>query len=380
LVNLYEEFKESCKEICKEFSINPKNIKFEERLETPHVGVDYEARMKNHSLEITFHVRTDSESDDPTDGKISGSLTVKDSDTSFPRTFKQSLGSSNLSYWVKHLVYDYNIENNPVYFKKLFRGRDIKVYGFPGYSELTNSEFIIFMTGLTKLSIIHEEKVTAYRFRHRTDDNHFFYSYAIYVPDRSWVFFPFAAGGGGGGGQMDFEFFEKIFNKRRKYGTERRYFDAEYKKLEEFLLENELKFSHSVAEPDIPFPMVDQKISRVCKESFLNGEYSDSIFKATIVLEKEIKRKSGIKDKIGVSLVETVFNKNKPILEIVQGSEREYEDEREGFKFILKGAFLGIKNPGSHSFPEIENTLLASEYISFIDLLLQRIRDSKKVS
>lgn len=376
--NLYNDFKEACKELCRDFSINPKNIKFEKPIATPFVGVDYEAKMSNDSLEITFHLRTDSKSSDPTDGERSGSLTVKDSDSAHSKNISRSF-NHNLQYSVNHLTYDYNIENNPINFKKMFRDMIIKVYGFPGYSEPGNSEFIIFMTGITSLSTKNELEVIAYRFRHRTEDEHFFYSYAIFIPEQFWVFFPDSAGGGGGSGETDLNYFEKILNKHRKYGTQRKFFDVEYKKLEAFLLEKELGFTHSITNPDIPFPLCNNIITKSSKKLFLDEHYAEAIFEATKVLEKEIKRKSGIKDKIGGRLIDNVFDKNNLVLDLVNGSEREHDDERDGLKLILRGIFLGIKNPGSHSLPKIDNPLVASQYISLIALMFDKIKNSKKI-
>lgn len=126
----------------------------------------------------------------------------------------------------------------------------------------------------------------------------------------------------------------------------------------------------------IEFPKLHEKITAVSEKLFLDKHYSQSIFEAIKVLEKEIKKKSGIKNKFGVDLVNHVFNKDNSILMIVKGKEQEQIDEREGFRFLYMGAFLGIKNPKSHSNPSLDNAMKAIEYLSFISLLLRKLDES----
>lgn len=378
---LYEQFEDACKTLCDEFRIPFKFLKILYRYETPRTGVDYRAEVQTNDVNIIFHVNTHTDHNDPTSGDIFASLSINDSEISKPHPIDENLGPAvilygNLRHWIKSAVYRYNIKNHPVNLESLFRGIHIKIYGFPDYSEPANTEFEIFISGLTSL---YKRKITAYRFRHMDDNNSFSYSYSIFVPDSLLVVFPKSGGGGGGGGQMDFEFFEEQLTKQRKYGFERKFMDVTYAELEKFLLEKELKFEHSVSKKTVEFPTVSREISSVCKELFEDGHYYEAIFQATIVLEKTLKEKSGVKDKIGVRLVEIVFDKNNPILELVSGSEKEHEDERDGFQFILKGVFLGIKNPGSHSLPKIDNVLVVSQYLSFIDLLLDKIKNARKI-
>ena len=86
--------------------------------------------------------------------------------------------------------------------------------------------------------------------------------------------------------------------------------------------------------------------------------------------------KSKIKDKVGVDLVNHAFNKVHPIIKIVEGEESEQKDEREGFRFLYMGAFLGIKNPKSHSIQNLDDPDKALEYLSFLSLLMKRLDES----
>jgi uncharacterized protein (TIGR02391 family) len=118
------------------------------------------------------------------------------------------------------------------------------------------------------------------------------------------------------------------------------------------------------------------KIINVSQKLFHDRHYSQAIFEAVKVLEKEIKTKSKIRDEIGVSLANHVFNKDHPIIKIVEGDDPEQVDEREGFRFLYMGAFLGIKNPKSHSIQHLKDPEKAKEYLSFLSLLMKRLDES----
>ena len=120
------------------------------------------------------------------------------------------------------------------------------------------------------------------------------------------------------------------------------------------------------------------KIVKVSEKLFHDGYYSQAIFEAVKVLEKEIKTRSGIRDKSGVPLVNHVFNEKRPILKIVEGDDQEHVDEREGFRFLYMGTFQGIKNPKSHSTQHLKDSTKALEYLAFLSLLMKRLDESKK--
>jgi len=377
---LYDQFQDACKKICKEFSINPKNIKLRDRMETVGIGVDYIAEISNKDLELSFHIRTVSKKGDPADGEVKAFLYINYKDARPTYDDHEDLGYnvvrySNLSHWAQCAAYRHNVKHVTVNLKNMFGDKTIRVYGYPHASEPANTEFIILISGISKRLAIVEEKLVVYRFRHLSKDSHFSYSYAFWAPENLWIFFPFAAGGGGGGGQDDFEYFEKHINKKRKYGTDRKYFDIDYSELEKFLLSKELNFrSSSVFGDNTPFPEISHILEENCKERFLNKHYSDAVFTATKILEREIIKISKTQKLFGVPLVNKVFDEKNPMIDISPGSEEENVKEREGFKLFLKGVFLGIKNIGSHSLPTLDEPLIASQYLTFIDLLISKIQ------
>ena len=118
------------------------------------------------------------------------------------------------------------------------------------------------------------------------------------------------------------------------------------------------------------------KIVAGCKFLFRDKHYSQAIFESVKIIEKEIKLKTNIADKIGVSLATHVFHTDHPLIKIVEGEEIEHKDEREGFRFLFMGTFLGIKNPKSHSLPKLDDSAKALEYLCFLSLLMKKLDES----
>jgi len=145
--------------------------------------------------------------------------------------------------------------------------------------------------------------------------------------------------------------------------------------LEAFLEEIEEK--GPIQESKFPSELkLHPKIKEASEKLFQNKHYSQAIFEAIKTLEKEIKTKSRVRNKIGVDLVNHVFQKEHPIIAIIEGEEQEHVDEREGFRFLYMGAFLGIKNLKSHSIQDLDDPFKTVEYLSFISLLMKRLDES----
>lgn len=166
-------------------------------------------------------------------------------------------------------------------------------------------------------------------------------------------------------GTPDREFQRRHLERLERYGG---YLNAFLEELQEEDPVQESKFPKELK--------LHPKIVSASEKLFCDRHYSQAIFEAAKVLEKEIKTKSGIKDKFGVNLVNHVFNKEHPIIRIVEGGESEQIDEREGFRFLYMGAFLGIKDPKSHSLPHLEDSGKALEYLPFLSLLMKRLDEA----
>ncbi len=168
-------------------------------------------------------------------------------------------------------------------------------------------------------------------------------------------------------GTPDDEFQRRHLERLERYGG---YLNAFLEELQEDEPVEESKFPKELK--------LHRKIVTASEKLFRNRHYSQAIFEAVKVLEKEIKTKSGIRNKSGVDLVNHAFKKEHPIIKIVEGEEPENIDEREGFRFLYMGAFSGIKNPKSHSIQNLEDPAKALEYISFLSLLMKRLDESSR--
>ena len=81
------------------------------------------------------------------------------------------------------------------------------------------------------------------------------------------------------------------------------------------------------------------KIIAVSEKLFLDGHYAQAIFESIIVLEQEIKNKSGVTNKIGVNLMNEVFNHISPILKINPGYHKRKKMNDKDLMIFLEAQF-----------------------------------------
>jgi len=124
---------------------------------------------------------------------------------------------------------------------------------------------------------------------------------------------------------------------------------------------------------------VNDRIADVAEGLFEDGHYREAVFNAAKTLVNIVKEKSGRHDLDGKGLMNTVFSKNNPILAINDWADASDWDEQEGFMNLFAGVVLAIRNPAGHSFPELTRQR-AIEYLSLINMLLERVRQAKKRS
>ena len=125
----------------------------------------------------------------------------------------------------------------------------------------------------------------------------------------------------------------------------------------------------------IAFSNLHPKIKKHCFSRYKNGNYADAILSAYKVVFNEIKSIAKIHDLDNTHLIEKVFSAEKPIIRISSNTV-----EQKGFKYLLIGAELGIKNPKAEDLIDQNDELIALEYLSFASLLMRRIDDRVAVS
>jgi len=119
------------------------------------------------------------------------------------------------------------------------------------------------------------------------------------------------------------------------------------------------------------------RILEVSQDLFLDGYHWEAVFAAAKALVNYVKERSGRHDLDGAPLIRAVFSRNDPVLAFNDLSDQTDLDEQEGMMHLFEGAVLGIRNPGSHSFPEGPEQR-AVEYISLLSLLAYRVQEAKR--
>ncbi len=241
----FEEFKSACEQICFDLGIDFDDIKLSHNA-TAKIGLDYVGHGGLDNNYFNFHVRTVTKEDDVQSGQMTASLEITYSESASTFYFHENIDYMRghpgfLGRWTAWAVSKFNSEHNPVNLDSLFHEMDIKTYGVPRYSHPTQTEFRIFLNGVSKLNM---QKLLIYKFRHAEDNYHYrAYSYAFFPISEHlgslWVFFPQLRGldsGGASGDLRDLE--EEIINLG--IPIERNFFDIPYEKLAKFLDENAL--------------------------------------------------------------------------------------------------------------------------------------------
>ncbi len=109
-------------------------------------------------------------------------------------------------------------------------------------------------------------------------------------------------------------------------------------------------------------------IERAAGKLFKDGHYANAIEDAVKALNALVRLNSGIDDKDGMSLMETVFSPKNPILKFNSLADDSDLDEQKGFMMMFSGAVAGLRNPRAHKIIQ-DDPEKALEFIAFISLL-----------
>ena len=123
--------------------------------------------------------------------------------------------------------------------------------------------------------------------------------------------------------------------------------------------------------------VVHPRIRARTESLYRQGHYEEAILNAYKSLEVMVRSKSG-ESGHGQSLMGRVFNENRPILRINNGSMPFDKDEQAGFNLIFMGVMTGIRNPKAHDEIDQKDPSRALEYIVLADLLARRVEESTK--
>ena len=87
--------------------------------------------------------------------------------------------------------------------------------------------------------------------------------------------------------------------------------------------------------------------------------------------------RSGVDDKDGIPLIETVFSPKNPILKFNNLADQSDIDEQKGFMMMFGGAVAGLRNPRAHKIIK-DDPEMALEFIAFVSLLAKLVDKSTK--
>lgn len=117
---------------------------------------------------------------------------------------------------------------------------------------------------------------------------------------------------------------------------------------------------------------ISSDLYRAIQGKYENNLYSDSILDAIKQLTNLIREKSKL-DGDGANLIGQAFGGSSPKIKLNTMNTQSEIDEQKGFEQILRGVYIGIRNPRTHEqyndSPEDTNSI-----IIFIDYLIKRVQ------
>jgi uncharacterized protein (TIGR02391 family) len=108
---------------------------------------------------------------------------------------------------------------------------------------------------------------------------------------------------------------------------------------------------------------------------FTNEHYTAAIFEAFKAVEVRGRTLSEL-DASGQDLMAKAFDEKTPLIKDAIESGRSGEDEQRGFRFLLMGATVGIRNPKGHDLGQQDDPQRAIEYLAFASVLMRRLDDA----
>lgn len=122
----------------------------------------------------------------------------------------------------------------------------------------------------------------------------------------------------------------------------------------------------------LTFENLHSQVQSAAGDLFADGHYGSAVSEAFKSLEVRVRATARV-DKSGAGLMAAAFKSDGSVLDVAEHDGRSGEDEREGFMHVLRGAMIGIRNPGAHELFESGDPQQALEYLGFASLLHRRI-------
>lgn len=152
------------------------------------------------------------------------------------------------------------------------------------------------------------------------------------------------------------------------------------KKLDEEEYQKEKSKAEKMFDEIITHPV----IKKASKDHFMAGQYRIAVLDAMIQLEEMIKQKAKFpkdnqdRELSGYNLMFKVFDPNNPILRWSKLERQSEKDELAGYRYIMAGAVLGIRDPKAHTIFK-QRPLRALQLLTLVTLLADLIEISEYV-
>ncbi len=113
-------------------------------------------------------------------------------------------------------------------------------------------------------------------------------------------------------------------------------------------------------------------------EKYKQGHIRNAVLDSITAVFDEIREKTGV-NMDGTNLIDHVCSLSDPKMIFSELETDSGENDQKGFMQIFKGAFLGIRNPKSHSLIHDLDDNKAAQYLVFISLLARRVEEAKVI-
>jgi len=120
--------------------------------------------------------------------------------------------------------------------------------------------------------------------------------------------------------------------------------------------------------------VTEVEIEAVSRDLFASGHYSLAVQEAYKAVEKYVQQKSAAMGLSGTQLMQHVFSTTSPTLYWKERKTQSEQDEQKGYLQLCAGAMLGIRNPVTHEFDWIEDSVMSLELILFAQHLLRKAK------
>ena len=120
------------------------------------------------------------------------------------------------------------------------------------------------------------------------------------------------------------------------------------------------------------------RVIQVSESLFKTCNYASAILEAFKAIDNFVKEKTALTLN-GQALMSKAFDENTPIIKLNDLLTQSDRDEQEGFKFLFKGATIGIRNPKAHDNVIQTDPYKTLEYLGLASLLMRRIEEGNIV-